>query len=238
MSADLLIPVAIFGSETLDVTNFDPASLEFGPAGAEVRSTSFLDVDGDGFQDLYVTFQASDAGLSATDDQLCFEGENAGKPFAGCDWVAVNQPPYAIAAAAPGKEWAPIQVRFDGTWRFDPEGSSLLFDWSFENGTAAGPDITWAFETRQPHEVTLRVRDDFGQVGVTSIMVTVGVPVPALSAWALAGLAGLLCSVGFRMVTRGHLPGFDPRGHAGLGDRYVRESANQDDPGATPPPRS
>ncbi len=200
MSGDLLIPVAIFGSETLDVTNFDQASLKFGPAGAEFVSTSFEDVDDDGFQDLYVTFRAGDAGLSAADDQLCFEGENAGEPFAGCDWVTVNEPPYAIAEAIPGTEWVPIEMRFDGTQSFDPEGGSLFFDWSFENGAASGPIVTWVFETRQPHEVTLSVEDDLGQVDDVTIIVNVGVPVPALSPWALAGLVGLLCSVGFGMV--------------------------------------
>ncbi|MBW2275145.1 MAG: hypothetical protein JRG96_17900, partial [Deltaproteobacteria bacterium] len=98
LTTDMPVPMGFLGSPSLDVTKFDLASLAFGPAGATAMTEPGYeaiidDLSADGLDELLLHFRASDAGLSADDQQLCLEGIYDGSSFLACAWVMINRPP-------------------------------------------------------------------------------------------------------------------------------------------------
>ena len=94
---DETIPVAIFGSNFLDVTtDIDEYNLSFGPNSAEVTSQEVRDVNHDAFDDLIAHFTIGDLGLQSGHTQSCLSGSfsmaDDPVPFESCDSVrVVNQ---------------------------------------------------------------------------------------------------------------------------------------------------
>jgi hypothetical protein len=85
-----VIPVAIFGSETFDVTDVDVATLAFGPSGAPIAHASghLQDVNYDGFMDLVVHFRTQDTGIGCVDDLATLTGKKLdGLPIQGTDSI-------------------------------------------------------------------------------------------------------------------------------------------------------
>jgi len=92
-----VIPVAILGSATFDVTTIDVTTLSFGPGGAspahdlidpEVYADHLQDVNGDGLIDLVSHYVSSESSIMSGDISACLSGEyNGGLPFTGCDSV-------------------------------------------------------------------------------------------------------------------------------------------------------
>jgi hypothetical protein len=75
-----VVPVAILGSDTFDVTTIDVSSIRFGPAGGPhnaepVHNGHILDANSDGWADLVVHFMTQETGLSACDDEGTIIGE-------------------------------------------------------------------------------------------------------------------------------------------------------------------
>ena len=104
------VPVAVFGSEDVDVDRIDYAGLRFGPDGASPQpvpsqSLGREDVDGDGHADLLARFSLRESGLRPGDTEACLEGTLEGVPFRACDAVRVRKP-------APRPWW----VRWLPTW--------------------------------------------------------------------------------------------------------------------------
>lgn len=109
--------------------------------------------------------------------------------------VVENQPPTAVAAASPASGPAPLVVAFDGTGSFDPEGGSLLYDWTFDDGAyGTGPRPVHEYTTPGAYAVSLKATDDRGNIDFDTVDITVTEPplVPALSPPSIAVLALLL----------------------------------------------
>jgi hypothetical protein len=93
------VPVAIFGSDSFDVTDIDVTTLEFGPAGATPRhdltdplvyASHLEDANGDGYMDLVSHFRQKETGLAPGDTEACITGETTGgTPIEGCDSVRI-----------------------------------------------------------------------------------------------------------------------------------------------------
>jgi len=85
-----VVPVAILGTATFNVTTVDLHSLRFGPGGAISldKQASFEDVNGDGILDMVVHFSVPDIGLRCNDTTLFLLGKTLqGKLIGGADSV-------------------------------------------------------------------------------------------------------------------------------------------------------
>jgi hypothetical protein len=91
LSGEGVIPVAILGSDTFDVTNVDATTLTFGPDGAapaHCHRPHVEDVNADGVLDLMAHFRTEETGIEFGTLVACLSGETLdGKPFNGCDAV-------------------------------------------------------------------------------------------------------------------------------------------------------
>ena len=92
-----LIPVAILGSATFDVTTVDVTTLTFGPDGAtpahdltdpNVYADHLQDVNSDGFMDLVSHYRTQDTGIAKGDTEACLTGATtSGVTILGCDAI-------------------------------------------------------------------------------------------------------------------------------------------------------
>ena len=92
-----VIPMAILGTDTFDVTDVDVTTLEFGPDGAApahdltdpiVYADHLRDVNDDGFTDLVSHYRIQETGISVGDTEACVTGQTTGGvSIEGCDAV-------------------------------------------------------------------------------------------------------------------------------------------------------
>jgi hypothetical protein len=89
-----VIPVAILGTEFIDVYDVDFASLGFGPDGAPPAHEHghYEDVDGDGFVDLVTHHRTQETGIADGDTEACMEGVIGETPFVACDTITTVPP--------------------------------------------------------------------------------------------------------------------------------------------------
>jgi len=92
----------------------------------------------------------------------------------GCP-AFVNQAPISILDADPQTGEAPLDVQFDGSASFDADGTIVLFEWDFGDGssTATGQSPSHKFETDGSFNVLLTVTDNFGSKDTGSIQIDV-----------------------------------------------------------------
>ena len=92
-----VIPVAILGSASFDVTSVDVTTLTFGPDGATpdhdltdptVYADHLQDVNSDGFMDLVTHYRTQDTGIAKGHTEACVAGETTGGvAIFGCDAI-------------------------------------------------------------------------------------------------------------------------------------------------------
>jgi len=84
-----VIPVALLGRATFDITNVKPDSLRFGPNEAWPVKHAFEDVNLDGFMDLILCFRTEQTGIQAGDSRAWLTGTtHDGITIQGCDSIA------------------------------------------------------------------------------------------------------------------------------------------------------
>ncbi len=90
---------------------------------------------------------------------------------------AFNQPPVASIGASTTSGTAPLAVIFDGSGSQDPDGSLVAYDWSFSDGTLGqGVSLQKTFFNPGTYTATLRVTDNEGATGETSVSLTATEP--------------------------------------------------------------
>ncbi len=87
-----VIPVAILGTATFDVSDVDVSTLTFGPGGASPTHAAgghIEDVNGDGIPDLVSHYRTQETGISPGNEQACVSGALLnGTRFEACDSVS------------------------------------------------------------------------------------------------------------------------------------------------------
>lgn len=86
-----VVPVVVYGDETLAVEDIDVGTLAFGPGGtgvAHAHGPHFRDVDGDGRLDMLVHHRVRAAKIPGDAELVCLTGATwDGRLFEGCDLV-------------------------------------------------------------------------------------------------------------------------------------------------------
>lgn len=98
----------------------------------------------------------------------------AGILLVGCP-AFVNQTPIAIIGANPQSGEAPLNVQFDGSSSFDPDGTIILFEWDFNDGSApaTGQSPSHKFDNSGTFNVLLTVTDNFGKQDTGSLQINI-----------------------------------------------------------------
>ena len=115
-----VLPVAILGSTSFDVSQVEGATLVFGPDAAPIAhpmgphaadaSGAPYDFDADGHSDLLAHFRKQQTGLALGEQQACLRGALLdGTPFEGCDTVhargVVCGLGFEVALLLPALQW-------------------------------------------------------------------------------------------------------------------------------------
>jgi hypothetical protein len=94
-----VVPVAILGSEFIDVTLVDVSTLTFGPSragpahdleDAVVYAEHLEDVNNDGYMDLVSHYNVQQSGIESGDTSTCLQGQIAGTLFIACDSITTK----------------------------------------------------------------------------------------------------------------------------------------------------
>ena len=92
-------------------------------------------------------------------------------------YTPANQPPLAVADAAPRTGQAPLDVTFSSVGSSDPEGQPLSFSWSFGDGASSNaPNPTHTYTARGSYVARLTVSDGVNQVVSNDVDIAVGNP--------------------------------------------------------------
>jgi hypothetical protein len=87
--------------------------------------------------------------------------------------------PHAAAAATPASVASGTPATFDAGASCDPDGGTLTYAWSFDDGTsAAGITVQHPFSTAGTHTGTVTVTDPTGRTATAAASVTVTTPPP------------------------------------------------------------
>ncbi|MCI0545162.1 MAG: PKD domain-containing protein, partial [Actinobacteria bacterium] len=114
-------------------------------------------------------------------------------------YTAGNTPPVAVIDADPTSGGAPLEVTFDGSDSFDPDGHPIVeYVWDLDNDgqfdDGSGTLVSWTFDEPGSYTARLRVTDFPGESDITSVNIQASnnPPSPTIN----TPSAGTLWSVG------------------------------------------
>ena len=85
-----------------------------------------------------------------------------------------NQPPVAIASAVPTSGTQPLNVSFNGSSSYDPDGSITAYNWTFgDGGSASGVQTSHTYNNAGTFAAQLSVTDNQNATSSTTVNITV-----------------------------------------------------------------
>ncbi len=90
--------------------------------------------------------------------------------------IVTNESPVAIIKAAPtSSASAPLEVLFDGSSSYDPDGQIVRYEWDFGDGSkGTGSLVSHVYVSRGVYTAKLTVIDDKGAFGISFVTIDVG----------------------------------------------------------------
>jgi PKD repeat protein len=89
-------------------------------------------------------------------------------------YTKADHPPVALATITPTFGPSPLDVSFDATASYDPEGGSLTYDWDLGDGTRASvPVLTHSYAGKGSYAVVLTVVDPLGETAALTQRIAV-----------------------------------------------------------------
>jgi len=90
------------------------------------------------------------------------------------DWLNPNQAPIAVIIANPTSGEAPLEVTFDASESYDPNGDTITYEWDFDDDTVAEEEIVHhGFGSAGSYTVRLLVTDSKGKSDKASKTISV-----------------------------------------------------------------
>ncbi len=90
----------------------------------------------------------------------------------GCSLYRSNLPPVVALDALPHEGYAPLDVSFDASSSFDPEGKALSFQWDLGDGTTAtGPTVEHSYHVAGTYEAQVTVLDPDGATSSDTVTI-------------------------------------------------------------------
>ena len=84
--------------------------------------------------------------------------------LSGCLFPVSNFPPVLLLEVLPREGYAPLEVVFDASESFDPEGGALAIQWDFGDGeTASGSTATHSYQSDGDYQARVTVSDSEGE---------------------------------------------------------------------------
>ena len=99
----------------------------------------------------------------------------------GCTWIQnwlnPNHAPVAVITASTTSGEAPLEVSFDASQSYDPDGDQITYKWDFGDGTTGeGEVVQHGFGSAGSYTVQLQVTDGKGKSDTASKVVSVSQP--------------------------------------------------------------
>jgi len=123
-----------------------------------------------------------------------------------------NLKPTAKIAATPTSGIAPLTVAFDASQSSDPDGSIVIYSWSFGDGSSAtGEVVRHTYESPGEFTATLTVTDNRNDKGTASAIIRADSPSPPPpeAGWRPSGVNSDFFGIHFVSATEGWAVGID-----------------------------
>ena len=92
--------------------------------------------------------------------------------LSGCLFPAANRAPIVVLDVLPREGYTPLDVDFDASDSFDPEGKALTIQWDFDDGeTEIGATVTHSYRTAGTYQARVTATDPEG--GTTVVIVPI-----------------------------------------------------------------
>ncbi|MFC2079794.1 PKD domain-containing protein [Candidatus Bipolaricaulota bacterium] len=94
--------------------------------------------------------------------------------LSGCLFPASNLPPVVVLEVLPREGYAPLDVAFDASESFDPEGKILTIQWDFGDGdTATGSTAAHSYRIAGDYQAHITVTDPEGEATTETVVIDV-----------------------------------------------------------------
>ncbi len=94
--------------------------------------------------------------------------------LSGCLFPVSNFPPVLVLEVLPREGYAPLEVVFDASGSFDPEGKALTIQWAFGDGeTATGVTQIHSYRTAGTYQARITVTDPEGEAASAIVPIVV-----------------------------------------------------------------